>query len=91
MLTQNDHERERYESRLKAQRDALSLIEEVNLRAQEIESKRGEIQTRGARIGVIHLCQRRLNRPLTPLEELKALPLDERARLAEQLEQELFK
>jgi hypothetical protein len=41
-------------------------------------------------IGVIHLCQRKLSRPLTPTRELEMLSLAELARMADQLETELF-
>jgi predicted transposase/invertase (TIGR01784 family) len=93
MLTQDDLERERYEARMKVYRDALSLIKANELALQEAERKarEGEQQAleKGEKIGIIHLCQRRLNRPPTSREELLTLPLVELRRLAEQLENEL--
>lgn len=44
----------------------------------------------GEFIGQIHICQRRLKRPLTPTDELKALSLDALRQRAEELEAELF-
>jgi predicted transposase/invertase (TIGR01784 family) len=73
MLTQNDLERERYEARIKQQRDERSRIAAAH--------------TIGEMIGSIHLCQRFLQQPLTPREELLILPAEELGRLAEQLEQ----
>jgi predicted transposase/invertase (TIGR01784 family) len=112
MLTQDERERQRYEDRLKAQRDAISFIKEVAALQAEVDAKRAavdaervavdtervavdaeraDIQAKGEKIGTIHLCQRRLNRPLTPAEQLAALSPDELTRLAEQLEAELFR
>jgi hypothetical protein len=60
-MTQCDLERERYESRLKAQRDFSTTIREA--------------RSQGLWIGQIHLCQRLLGRPMTATEELRTQPL----------------
>jgi hypothetical protein len=76
MLIQDDLERERYEARLKLQRDA--------------ESRLDAAFTDGERVGVIRLCQRRLNLPVASKEELARLPYTELDALAERLEKQLF-
>ncbi|HEX5273328.1 MAG TPA: PD-(D/E)XK nuclease family transposase, partial [Gemmataceae bacterium] len=90
MVTQNDLERERYEARLKVHRDALSLVRELSASQEEAKEALVKGKLIGQKIGVIHLCQRRLNRQLTPHDELTTLPPEELARLADQLEKELF-
>jgi hypothetical protein len=79
-LTRKDLERERYEARIKQQRDERSRLE---------AAEAGGL-TKGEMIGIIHICQRRLHRPVTPKEELLALPVEDLTRLAEQWEKELF-
>ena len=76
MLTQDDLERERYEARLKLQRDERSRFQSA--------------LTDGERIGVIRLCQRRLNLAVTPVDELANLHFSELDALAERLENQLF-
>ena len=44
----------------------------------------------GVLIGRIHLCEQRLERPCTPLEELEGEPLEVLRDLAERLEAQLF-
>ena len=101
MLTQDDLERERYEARRKAQRDAISLIKalESDLKEAEERARRGREEGRQAGreegrreglVGRIHLCQRLLQQAPTPEAELLARPLNELTRLAEQLEQGLL-
>ena len=78
MMTQSELERERYESRLKMQRDIYTALAEA----------RDEGRQEG-RIERIHLLQRLLRRAQTPLEQLRAQPLAELERLADQLEAEV--
>ncbi len=79
MLTQSDLERERYQARLKAQRDQFSYL--------KIAREEGVEQ--GKTIGRIHLCQELLKLPLTPPEELLALPLAELQARAAALQRQL--
>jgi predicted transposase/invertase (TIGR01784 family) len=74
-MTQSEIERHRYESRLKALRD-----ENMNVRAARREGH----------IKVIRLCQHQLRQPLTPVEELRALPLADLERIAQELEAEAW-
>jgi len=78
MLKQSDIERERYEARLKAERDRGSSL----LAAEQ----RGEQRTL---IRYVHLFQDMLKCPRTAPETLLALPLAELQALADQLEAEL--
>jgi predicted transposase/invertase (TIGR01784 family) len=75
MLTQDDLERERYEARIKLQRDASSRVA-----AARIE---------GSLIGRIQMCQSLLKRPVTSEEELLAMSLEQLQRLVDQLQHEL--
>jgi predicted transposase/invertase (TIGR01784 family) len=111
MLTQDELERERYESRLKAERDRVSYLRE----ARELGLAQGQKQgleqglkqgleqgrEKGRQLGLqeglekgqfagrIHMSQRVLNLPLTPLPELLALSLADLRAKAEALEQQL--
>ena len=87
MLSQTDLERERYEGRLKQQRDMRAIQEEAR-RAQE-EAHRAQEEAHRAWEGQIHLCERLLRRPETPEEQLRGLPIAELERLAKTLEAEL--
>jgi predicted transposase/invertase (TIGR01784 family) len=87
MLTKDELERERYEAREKAIRDQQSLVHDAE-RAMEQGLQQGLEQ--GELIGRIHLCERRLKRPLTPPDQLTARSLDELGELAGKLEAELF-
>jgi predicted transposase/invertase (TIGR01784 family) len=78
MMTQSELERERYESRLKMQRDIYTALAEA----------RNEGRLEG-RIERVHLLQRLLRRAQTPLEQLRAQPLADLERLANQLEAEV--
>jgi len=77
MLKQADSERERYESRRKAQLD-----DQTRLKVARLE---------GEKIGAIHAYQRLLNRPETPTQELASIPLAELTRLAEDLQEQVLK
>ena len=93
MLTQTDLERERYEARRKAQLDQNTLVKAARLEGQQEgrEEGRAKGRTEGEQIGVIHLCERMLNRPQTPTEKLAALSLEELARVAAELQGQVLK
>lgn len=78
MIAQSEPDRERYESRLKAQRDVYTALAEAR------DQGRAEGQT--ARI---HSLQRLLRRKATAPEELQSLPLADLENLAARLEAEL--
>jgi predicted transposase/invertase (TIGR01784 family) len=81
MLTQSDLERERYEARRKAQSDYNTGMKVARL----------EGRAEGEKIGIIHFCERMLNRPQTPTEQLAGLSLDELTRLADELQAQVLK
>lgn len=81
MLTQDELERERYESRRKAQLDYNTGL----------KSARMEGRLEGEKIGRIHAFEGLLGRALTPFEELAALPLADLSRFSDQLEAEVHK
>jgi len=88
MLAQTDQERERYESRRKAQLDYATGI--------KVARMEGELKgrTEGERLGEIkriHLCERLLKRPQTAAEMLATLSLEELDRITRKLEDELHK
>lgn len=88
MLTQTEEERERYEARRKAQLDY-----NTGLRAARIEGHiegRTEGRTEGE-ILAIHLCERLLQRPETPTEQLACLPLEGLTRLRSDLQEQVLK
>ena len=85
MVTQTELERERYEARRKAQMDFASGLEEARLDGLE----KGRIE--GEKIGIIHVCERMLNRPETPTEQLAQLSLEELSRLTEDLQEHVLK
>jgi predicted transposase/invertase (TIGR01784 family) len=87
MLTQDEQERERYESRLKAQRDLYSITDAARDEGREQGLEQGIQQ--GEVLGRIHSCQRLLKLPLTPREELLGLPVAELHARAAALEQQL--
>jgi hypothetical protein len=93
MLTQDELERERYESRFKAQLDDQTRLKVARMEGREEGHQVGleEGLTQGEKIGTIHVYQRLLNRPETPSEELAALPLNDLTRLAEELQEEVTK
>ena len=92
MLTQDDQERESYESDLKARYDqygfAKCAYHDEALERGFAEGFQQGFQL-GLEIGPISLCQRLLKLPLTPLEELLGLPLGELHARAAALEQQL--
>ena len=99
-MTQSEIERERYEARRKAQMDHEWILRSVKeegaaMRAQGLAEGRAkgraegltEGRTVGEKTGIIQFCERLLNRPVTPAEQLETLPLAELTRLAEELQQ----
>jgi predicted transposase/invertase (TIGR01784 family) len=82
MLAHTDYERERYESRRKAQLDYQTGIKVARLEGREEGRMEG-------RIAVIHLCEQVLKRAQTPTEHLAGLSLDELSRLAEELQSQV--
>jgi predicted transposase/invertase (TIGR01784 family) len=83
MLSHNDLERERYQARLKEQRDRTSFVNAARREALEEGLEKGEL------VGRIHAYQRLLKLPLTPREELLSLSFAELRVRAEALEQQL--
>jgi len=81
MLAQTDVERERYEARRKAQLDY-----NTGLKVARMEGR-----AEGEMIGRIHLCERLLNRPLTPTEHLVSRSLEDLIQLADDLQVQVFK
>jgi flagellar biosynthesis/type III secretory pathway protein FliH len=84
-MTQTETERERYESRLKWQRDIATALAEA---AQKGEQK-GEQKARKALVHEIHFCQRMLRRPQTPEDQLQSLAIEHLEKLVQELEEEL--
>ena len=87
MLAQTDIERERYESRRKAQLDDNTRMNFA--RNEGRVEGRLEGLTKGEKIGMILLCEQMLNRPETPDQHLHAMSLDELTRLANDLRGQL--
>ena len=79
MLTQSDLEREKYEARLKYQRDAQAMLQDAVQRGQ----KRGQL------IGRVQLAERLLKQESTAEEVLLAMPQDQLLQLADRLEAQL--
>jgi predicted transposase/invertase (TIGR01784 family) len=86
MLTQSDLERERYEARLKLERDRISFEKRMQKLATEGQE---EARAIGELIGRIHTYQELLGHPLTARAELLALPLEELERRAQEIKQQL--
>src|SRR5262249_24751743 len=84
MIAQSDQERERYEARLKMQRDFSTAVAV----AREEGLEKGLEQ--GSLVGQIHVFQRLMRRAETPREQLLVLPVEELKRLAQQLEAEFI-
>jgi predicted transposase/invertase (TIGR01784 family) len=93
MLTQDEQDRERYESRMKAIRDQITLVEEAEERGIEkgIEKGMEKGMEKGQLIGRIHAYQRLLGRDLTPSDDLVQLDLDELRHRGQELEAEALK
>jgi flagellar biosynthesis/type III secretory pathway protein FliH len=87
MLTKDAALRERYESRQKAIRDQMSLLEDALEEGLEKGREQGLEQglEKGVLIGRVQLCQQILNRPVTPEEELLTLSIEELRQRAESM------
>jgi predicted transposase/invertase (TIGR01784 family) len=96
MLTQTDQERERYEARRKAQLDYNTGLKVARMEGHEEGREEGRKEGRkegrtegekiGEKIGEIRLCERLLQRPQTPTEQLARLSFEELTRLADELQ-----
>lgn len=101
MISQSEIERERYESRLKTQRDAYSLqVEARNALERGLQQGRAEGRAQGREEGReegrvegqmarIQSFQRLMRQDITSVEQLRQLPFADLQRLAERLEAEL--
>lgn len=99
MLTQDEKERMRYEARMLAIGTQQTLVEEAEERGKEEAHERGREEGRdegreegmekGEFIGPIHQCERLLQRPQTPSDDLVQLTMDDLRRRADELEAEL--
>jgi flagellar biosynthesis/type III secretory pathway protein FliH len=91
MLSPADEERERCESRRKAQLDyntAMRVAHMEDYRDGRMEGYReGRVEgyREGLKIGMIHVGELMLKRPETPTEQLLTLSMDDLSRLAEDL------
>jgi predicted transposase/invertase (TIGR01784 family) len=90
MLSQTDSERERYETRRKAQLDYDTGLKVARMEGLEEGREQGRME--GEKTGVIrliHLCEGLLKRDETPMEQLAALPLEALSRMADDLQERL--
>jgi predicted transposase/invertase (TIGR01784 family) len=88
MLSQTDIERERYEARRKAQLDYNSGLKGARLEGEAEGLAKG--LARGNKIGAIQFCERLLQQPQTPTDQLQSLSLDELTKLAEDLQNQVL-
>jgi predicted transposase/invertase (TIGR01784 family) len=96
MLAQTDEERERYESRRKAQLDYNTGLKVARMEGELKGRMEGRMEgiTEGRREGDIkriHFCERLLKRPETAAESLAGLSQEELGRIAQELEEALSK
>ena len=77
MRSQSDVEFERYEARRKFWLDINSAVRDTLFQ--------------GEKMGAIHLCERLLQRPETPTEQLAGLSPDDLTRLADELEAQVVR
>lgn len=89
MLTQDEVQREFYEAREKARRDAASWQAAIERLKQEASSGRAEGRTEGELIGQIRAYERFLGQTPTPEDSLATMSLDELKQRMEQLEAQL--
>jgi predicted transposase/invertase (TIGR01784 family) len=92
MLSQTDVERERYDARRKAQLDYNSGLKGARLEGKEEGMAEGKAEglAKGNKVGVIQFCERLLQRPETPTEQLQSLSLDELTKLADDLQNQVL-
>jgi predicted transposase/invertase (TIGR01784 family) len=96
MLTQTELERERYESRRKAQLDYQTGLKVARLEGLIEGREEGLIEGRAkeradAMISMIHFCETMLARSPTPTKELASLSLEDLTRLADELQAQVLK
>ena len=91
MLTQDELEREKYEARLKFQRDAEAELYDAERRGEERGEQRGEQRgkQRGQLIGRVRLCEQLLKETPTSTDTLDTMPLEQLQQLADRLEARL--
>lgn len=91
MLTQDELEREKYEARLKFQRDAQAELYSARMEGEKRGEQRGEQRgkQRGELIGRVRLSEQLLQQTPTPGETLDTLPLEQLQQLADQLQARL--
>ena len=75
MLSKNDVERERYQARLKWERDQTAFVDEA--------------EEKGEWIGRVRAFQQMLKIPVTPREQLRSLRLEDLQRKAKTLEEQI--
>jgi predicted transposase/invertase (TIGR01784 family) len=83
MLTQSELEREKYEARLKYQRDELSRLHEARQEGRQLGAQLGEL------IGRVQSYEEFLKVEPTPRETLWAMTLEQLQQLLEQLKARL--
>jgi hypothetical protein len=84
MLTPDELERERLESRRKAQLDYNTAVKVSRMEGREEEKKIGTIR-------LCTLCESFLGRPETPAEQLASLTLEKLTLLADDLQAQVRK
>jgi hypothetical protein len=93
MLTQGELEREKYEARLKYQRDEPSRRHEAEQREKRIleaEQRAHEAERRGELLGCVRLAERLLKQEPIPKETLQAMTSEQLQELAERHEAQLI-
>ncbi len=90
MISQSDQERERYEARLKWQRDVYTALVEAREQGRAEGEAKGEAKGRAeVQIARIHFLQRALHQAVLAAEQLRSLPYAELENLAADLERQL--
>jgi len=84
VLTQTELERERYESRRKAQLDENTRNRVARVEGREEGREEGRLE--GERIATIRIYEQLLGRPVTPREDLARRSLEELTRMADELQ-----
>ncbi len=90
MLSQTDLERERYESRRKAQLDYNTGLKVARIEGLEEGLAEGRAEgraeaTRAGLVDVIHFCEDILHRSQTPRERLDSLTMEDLTAMADEL------
>jgi predicted transposase/invertase (TIGR01784 family) len=96
MLNQSDLERERYEARRKWQLDYNTGLKAARLegreegRAEGLAEGEQKGEAKGEQVGRIQLCERLLQRPVTPREQFAAMSLEDLTRVADDLQAQVL-